>query len=221
MLAVIIPAYNEARHITAVITGLVQAYPHALIVVVDDCSADDTYALAKAAGATVLRHVVNRGQGAALRTGTRYALNQGARTIAHFDADGQFHAHDIARAVAVLESGEADVVFGSRFLADSRANMPRAKRYIIMPLAQLFNRGLGVRLSDPQAGFRAFTASAAARITWQHDKMAHCSEIQHVVFAQRLRVQEIPITVTYHEYGQRFSGGFKIISDILFGTFTK
>lgn len=221
MLAIIIPAYNEARRISKVLQELERGYPDALLVVVDDCSDDATVEQARTAKAAVLRQVVNRGQGAALRTGTRYALEQGADYIAHFDADGQFAAADIARAVATLEHNEADVVFGSRFLTGAQANVPPFKRYVIMPLAQLFNRLLGIRLSDPQTGFRVLNRTAAERVNWQHDRMAHCSEIQQAVFAAGLRVKEIPITVTYHEYGQRFAGGFKIVSDILFGTFTK
>lgn len=221
MVAIVIPAYNEEQHISDVVRTLRQHYSDALVVVVDDCSRDATCVQAQAAGAVVLRHIVNRGQGAALRTGTRYALENGAHYIAHFDADGQFAAPDIARAVEVLRRNEADVVFGSRFLPGSRANLPAFKQRIIMPLAQAFNRLLGVRLSDPQAGFRVLTRTAAERIGWQHDKMAHCSEIQQAVCRSGLRVQEIPITVTYHEYGQRFSGGFKIIGDIFFGAFTK
>lgn len=222
MLAIVIPAYNEAARIAPVLRALSAAYPAALLVVVDDCSADKTWEEARQEGVTVLRHITNRGQGAALRTGTRYALQQGATYIAHFDADGQFHAEDIQRAVALLERNEADIVFGSRFAQGARAaTMPFIKRHVIMPLARLFNRVLGVRLSDPQAGFRVATRDAFQAISWQHDQMAHCSEIQQVVFNRDLRVREIPITVTYHEYGQRFAGGFKIVGDIFFGAFTK
>lgn len=221
MLAIIIPAYNEEQRVGNVVHELKRQHADALVVVVDDCSRDRTYDVARAAGATALRHVVNRGQGAALRTGTCYALERGAEYLVHFDADGQFVAADISRAVAVLEQGEADIVFGSRFLAGARANLPPVKRYVIMPLGRLFNRLLGIRLSDPQAGFRAFTRTAAERLQWQQDRMAHCSEIQRAAFQAGLRVREIPITVIYHEYGQRLSGGFRIISDILFGTFTK
>jgi len=221
MLAIIIPAYNEAERIGAVVTTLRHSYADALVVVVDDCSTDETGIRARAAGAVVLRHFINRGQGASLRTGTRWALAHGAEYLAHFDADGQFAPTDIASAMEVLQKGTADMVFGSRFLPGALANVPPAKQRVIMPLARAFNRLLGVRLSDPQTGFRVMTHVAAERIHWQHDRMAHCSEIQQAVATAGLRVAEIPITVTYYEYGQRLSGGFKIISDIVFGTFTK
>jgi len=212
-IACIIPAYNEEKNI---VTAIQEVQPFVdEVVVVDDGSSDQSASLAQAAGATVLRHIINRGQGAALRTGTQYALETGADIIIHFDADNQFHAEEIPSLLEPLRHQEADAVLGSRFL-EKRSQLPWDKRYIIMPLARLVNRlFFGVRLSDPQSGFRALSRKTASQIQITNDGMAHCSEILYQLFKYRQRIKEVPITVTYHHYGQKFSGGLKIISDLI------
>jgi len=209
----VIPAWNEAKNITKVI-GDVKPLVNE-VVVIDDCSQDDTAALAKAAGATVLRHPINRGQGASLQTGNDYALKNGADIIIHFDADDQFLAAEIKEMVAPIINGQADIVFGSRFLGKN-SNFPFAKKYLIMPLAKIFTRlFLGIKLSDPQNGFRALSHQAAEAIRIDNREMAHASEIQAKAFEQKFRISEVPITVIYHDFGQKLSGGFKVAKDLL------
>ncbi|HPY08951.1 MAG: glycosyltransferase family 2 protein [Patescibacteria group bacterium] len=209
----IIPAYNEAEHITEVISRVRPFVDE--IVVVDDCSSDDTAQLAQAAGATVLKHPINRGQGAALQTGNDYALLKNADIIIHFDADNQFCAEEIPDLILPITSGRAQVALGSRFLT-KKSKLPASKKNIIMPLARLVNRlFFNIKLSDPQSGFRVFSKEAAQKIEIKNDGMAHCSEILHQLFKNKLKIEEVPITVVYHEFGQKFSSGFKIIKDLL------
>jgi len=111
---VVIPAFNEATVIGDVISGLRARYPN--VVVVDDRSEDDTTNVAVAAGAVVIRHPINLGQGAALQTGIRYALQRGADCIVTFDADGQHQVEDIGVLLDTHTRTNADVVIGSRFL---------------------------------------------------------------------------------------------------------
>ncbi len=208
----VVPAWNEAQTIAQVVGQLKPLLDE--VVVVDDASADDTARLAAAAGAVVLRHLLNRGQGAALRTGTRWAFNQDADIVVHFDADGQFSVDDLPALLAPLKAGQADIVFGSRFLRDN--SLPPLKRHLIMPLARLINRWLfGIRLTDPQNGLRAFTHEAFTKIIWQEDGMAHCSEILLLAHRRSLRLKEVPMTVIYHHYGQKLSGGIKILKDLV------
>ena len=110
----IIPAYNEAETITKVIND-VRPYVSE-IVVVDDGSADRTGELAEKQGVTVLRHIINRGQGAALETGNQYALAHGADIIIHFDADGQFVAPEIKVVVQPILDINISVSLSTRFL---------------------------------------------------------------------------------------------------------
>ena len=215
----VIPAFNEEKVLASVIEG-VKPYTTE-IVVVDDCSLDNTFEVAKATGVKVLRHVINRGQGAALQTGDEYALKNGADIIVHFDADGQFQAKDIKEAVIIITNDEADVVLGSRFLG-KESNMPWTKKYFIMPIARLVNKLLfQSNLTDPQNGFRVLSRIATEKITITNDGSAHCNEILHKIFHYKLRVKEIPVTVIYNEFGQslfggkgRGKGGVRIVKDL-------
>jgi glycosyltransferase involved in cell wall biosynthesis len=209
----VIPAYNEEKSIALVITNLRPFVNE--IIIVDDCSKDATFKKATATGAIVVRHIINRGQGAALRTGTQLALDRGADIIIHFDADDQFQATDIPEMLKPILEGHADAVLGSRFLG-KKSNLPKTKEYIIMPLARFINRlFFNIRLSDPQSGFRVLSRQSALKLKIENDGMAHCSEIIYRLFKNGDRVVEVPITVIYHEFGQKLGSGFKIIGDIL------
>ncbi len=211
--ACVIAAYNEAKNITKVVNNVRPFVDY--IIVVDDFSKDETFKLAGAAGAIVLKHPINRGQGAALQTGNEYALNLGADIIVHFDGDDQFLAEEIKDMIEPILKNQADIVFGSRFLG-KEANLPYFKKKVIYPLAQLFTRFiLGIKLSDPQNGFRAMTRETALKIKIENREMAHNSEIQSKAFKAKLKIAEVPITVIYHHFGQKLSGGLKIIKDLL------
>jgi len=209
----IIPAYNEEKTIGEVIDRVKPLVSK--VVVVDDGSNDETKKLASERGAVVLSHIINRGQGAALETGNKYALNNGAEIIVHFDADGQFLAEEIKDIISPIVKGEADIVFGSRFLG-KKSNLPWFKKYVIIPLAHLVNKiFIGATLTDPQNGFRAVSRETAKKITIEQDGMAHNTEIISKAFENNLKIKEIPVTIIYHDFGQRFSGGLKIIKDLI------
>jgi glycosyltransferase involved in cell wall biosynthesis len=209
----VIPAYNEAKNITEVVNRVRPFVDE--IVIVDDCSQDETANIANTLNVKVLRHPINRGQGAALQTGNDYALKNQADIIIHFDADNQFQAEEIPDLTKPIELGQADAVLGSRFLS-KKSDLPVFKKIVIMPLARIFNKlFFNIQLSDPQSGFRALSYKAAQQIKIKNDGMAHCSEILHQLYTNKIKTIEVPITVIYHEYGQKFSGGFRIIKDIL------
>ena len=123
------------------------------MVVVDDGSVDGTAAAARNAGAIVLHHSLNRGQGAALQTGFDYCLQHGARCAVTFDADGQHRVEEIAVLLAPIRSGRADVVLGSRFTGKA-PDIPRSRR-VVLRLGVLFTRLVsGARLSGTSNGLR-------------------------------------------------------------------
>lgn len=217
---VVIPAYNEAKRIGQVLEDL-SVLPYKVIVV-DDGSDDNTAEIVSSYDkVSLLRHKINRDQGAALQTGNQYALSQGADIIVHFDGDGQFLAKEIAELIRPISEKGYDMVFGSRFLG-KKSDLPFLKQYIIFPLARLVNRVfLGIKTTDPQSGFRAMNRSSAEKIKIEQDGKAHCSEIMAKAFEYKLKVKEVPITVIYHEFGQGLSHGFKILKDILFSKISK
>lgn len=212
----VVPAFNEEKNIKSIIDEVRPLVD--VLVIVDDGSTDKTADLANRSGVVLLKHIINRGQGAALRTGTAYSLNNGADIIVHFDADGQFLSRDIEKITAPIKNGAAQVVFGSRFLnSQDSSGMPWLKKYFIMPLAKAANQVFfNLNLTDPQSGFRAMSAEAARRISWRQDRMAHCSEIMLAVKNHNFKVKEIPVKVIYHNFGQSFFGGLRILKELLF-----
>ena len=212
---VVIAAYNEATVIAGVIAGVRAAgYP---VVVVDDGSADGTADAAEAAGAVVVRHPINLGQGAGLQTGIDYALSAGAETIVTFDADGQHRVEDIAVLAAALVERNVDYALGSRFLGHT-LNQPLARR-ITLKLAILFTRlTVGLRVTDTHNGLRAMTRRGAERIKLRQNRMAHASEILHQIAESRLTYVEVPVTIEYSAYslakGQKLSDALTILLDL-------
>lgn len=150
----VIPAFNEAPRLAALLARIDAEKTGLEVVVVDDGSRDRTAEVAARAGATVLRHPFNLGYGAGLQTGYKYALARDAQCVVQMDADGQHDPSDIARLLAPLERGECDLVIGSRFLAPTGYDMGFVRtlgRRFFVALA----RALGVRVTDPTSGFQA------------------------------------------------------------------
>jgi polyprenyl-phospho-N-acetylgalactosaminyl synthase len=204
------------------VMGLLRLYRN--IIVVDDCSSDDTGATAFRAGATVLRHPINLGQGAALQTGIRYALSRGAEYIVTFDADGQHRTDDIRALIDAQVRTGADVVLGSRFLGHAK-DIPWLRR-IVLRLAVLFTRlGSGVKLTDAHNGLRLLSRQAAERIRIRQNRMAHASEIIDQISALRLTLTEAPVTIVYTDYslrkGQPLGNAVNILADLLIARLKK
>lgn len=209
-------AYNEDGVIADVVRPLVDAGYS--VVVVDDGSRDQTGARAREAGAAIVRHAVNRGQGAALQSGLRYALRHGAGILVTFDADGQHSADDIPRLVGPIAARDADIVLGSRFL-EHAADVPAARR-LLLRLAVAFTGVVsGVRLTDAHNGLRAMSRRAAEQVELQLDRMAHASEIIDQLVRTGLPLVEVSVTVRYTSYslqkGQRAGNAARIVWDYL------
>lgn len=216
------PAYNEAARLGRTLQTLLPLYPN--VVVIDDGSRDATRKVAHEAGAWVLRHEVNSGQGAALQTGLDFALRQGADYLVTFDADGQHDPADIARLLAPLERGEADVSLGSRFLGQT-VNMPFTRK-LILKAGVLFTRLVSnIKVTDAHNGLRAMTREAASRIQLLQDRMAHASEILDQIRQQQLRYVEVPVTIRYTAdtlaKGQGSMQAVKIAGELLLGRMIK
>jgi glycosyltransferase involved in cell wall biosynthesis len=212
---VVIAAYNEAAVIARVVGDVKRAGYR--VVAVDDGSQDETAALAHAAGAVVLKHPFNLGQGAALQTGIDYALTQQAEVIVTFDADGQHRVMDIARLVEALAAERADFVLGSRFLGHS-PNLPPLRR-LLLQAATLFTRlTTGLQLTDTHNGLRAMTRRGAAAIRLRQNRMAHASELLSQIGASGLRYVERPVTIEYTAYslakGQNMRDAVFILLDL-------
>ncbi|MDP2656592.1 MAG: glycosyltransferase family 2 protein [bacterium] len=192
----VIPAYNEQRRVREAVRQVKQYIPN--IVVVDDCSKDRTDKEAALGGAHVLRHPINRGQGAALRTGMDYALAQGAHIIVHFDADGQMLASQIPSMIKPILEGRADIALGSRFI-DNSSKIPAMRRFVLKGGILFTHIISGLNLTDTHNGFRAMNRYAADKIQIVQDRYSHASEILDEIAKHKLRYVEVPVTTLYND----------------------
>jgi glycosyltransferase involved in cell wall biosynthesis len=218
---VIIPAFNEGQVIGSVLQELCQ-YGYK-VVVIDDGSTDDTTAQALHHPVTVLRHLTNLGQGAALETGLRYVTSMADEgVVVTFDADGQHHVEDISRLVTTLQESGCDVVLGSRFLDGARVESITWQRRALLKLATWFTRvTTGLKLTDTHNGLRVFTLEAARKIHITQNGMAHASELLSLIADLKLSYSEAPVTISYTAYstrkGQSVWNGLNILWDIMMG----
>lgn len=191
---VVVPVFNEGPVIGEVVRELLSFYPN--VVTVDDGSEDDTHVRLLETGATVIRHVVNLGQGAALRTGIDYALARGARILVTFDGDGQHRSADVERLLAELLETDADIALGSRFIGP-RQPIPAGRRMLLRAGVVFTHLVSGLRLTDVHNGLRAMHADAARKLDITQPRMAHASEILHGIAKHGLRYVEVPVIISY------------------------
>jgi glycosyltransferase involved in cell wall biosynthesis len=212
---IVVPAFNEAGVIGDVISELRAVFPN--VVCVDDGSADGTGDIALRAGAHLVRHPVNLGQGAAIQTGVEYARSRpGAQVFATFDADGQHRVTDVLAMIDRLTSDAADIVIGTRF-GPGVSRPPLLKRVVLQTAAWLSPRGRRLGLTDSNNGLRVFNKTVADRLHITMNGMGHATEFIMLIDENRWRVAEQPVEVLYTEYssakGQPLLNGVNIIVD--------
>jgi len=217
----VIPAYNEATRIRAVVEK-VRPYVDRVIVT-DDGSSDDTAAVARSAGATVVQHMTNCGAGAATMTGIEAARQGGAEIIVTIDADEQHNPADIPALLAPIKSGEADASFADRFAGKN--SIPAIRRVFNMIGNVVTVLATGKWLSDSQCGFKAFGPKAVSDIDLRMSGFEFCTEIIRESAHHRWRVAIIPTKVVYSEYslakGQSFANGVRTAFKILLRSFLR
>jgi hypothetical protein len=193
--AVVIPAYNEAANLPAVLSQIpeqVDGLVVSVIVVADGCT-DATEAVARRLGATVIRRDLRRGSGAAVRLGYEVALRSGAQIIVTIDGDGQHDPAEIHLVTKPLLSGEADMVQGSRVLGSFEVESA-VRKHGIAVFARLLSTLGRTRITDPSTGYRAMTAEALRRLDLRQDQF-YVSEVILDASRKGLTVVEVPITL--------------------------
>lgn len=213
----VVPAFNEAAVIGEVIADVRAVFDH--VVCVDDGSRDNTGALALRAGAHVVRHPVNLGQGAAIQTGVEYArIQPGAQVFVTFDADGQHRVKDVVRMIDKLTTENVDIVIGTRFADHGvRSDVPFLKRVVLRTVVFLSPRNRRLKLTDAHNGLRVFNRKVAEGLDITMSGMGHASEIIAMIDENHWRVTEEPVEILYTDYskskGQPLLNGVNIIFD--------
>ena len=210
----LIPAYNEERFIGSLVLAARAHVDH--VVVVDDGSRDSTVEIAKMAGAIVVQHQTNQGKAAGVNTGFAYIRRLDPSAVVMLDGDGQHSADDIPTVLAPVMEGVADIVVGSRFL-EVKSDIPIYRQVGQHGLTLATNLASGVRVSDSQSGYRAFSARALDELSFGQGGFSIESEMQFQARDHELRIVEVPIKVIYAERAKRnpFSHGMQVINGIL------
>ncbi len=207
---IVIPAYNEAQRISAVL-GKLRSAGYANIVVVNDGSQDNTAEVASKHTVHVLSHLINRGAGAATKTGLEYTKEQHAEVVVTLDADGQHAIDDLGKVVQPVLKGNAEVVIGSRMIDST--GMPWIRKFGNFGLNIGTFLLFGLWVSDSQSGFKAFSLAALEKISIRMDRYEFCSEMIHEIKRNKLKFIEVPIKVIYtkesYAKGQSVIGGLK------------
>lgn len=198
---IVIPLYNEASVIGGVVQSLRAHFVN--VVCVDDGSSDDSSRVARAAGALVVQHPINLGQGAALQTGFEFALSHTeCEYIITFDADGQHRIEDALGMLQLARDHDLAVVFGSRFL-DDRTDPGWLKKLVLKTAIVVTNLTTGMQLTDAHNGLRLIRRDAAQAVDLKQDRMAHATEIVLQLGRTGLPWREYPVELLYTEYSKK------------------
>jgi len=194
---IVIPAFNEEKTVGTIVEEI--AGLGYMVILVDDGSNDNTYEIAKSSKSKypnnifIYQHFINRGLGAALKTGMTGALIHGAKFVVTFDADGQHAVEDIAKVCKPLKESNAEVVIGSRPFED----MPGSKNFantIMNLMTFVFYR---TKVKDSQSGLRAFKAEIIPKLNLSSRGYGVSSEFIREIRRNRLKLAEVTITTIY------------------------
>ncbi|MDO4258570.1 MAG: glycosyltransferase family 2 protein [Actinomycetaceae bacterium] len=213
----VVPLYNEAQVIGDVIRAAREVFPN--IVCVDDGSRDDSADIALDAGAIVVPHPINLGQGAALQTGFDYVLDHTDATYAvTFDADGQHSTDDALAMRQRAIDDDLAIIYGSRFLEGS-VDISFLKRMVLLTAARVTRAQTGLKLTDAHNGLRLLRRDALERIHLRQNRMAHASEIVEQLARTGLPWAEMPVHIEYTDYsrskGQSLLNSVNILVELI------
>jgi Glycosyl transferase family 2 len=199
--AVLIPAYNEAESVGDVVRSIPPEVcgEQTEILVVDDGSGDSTSEEAAKAGAIVARHVINRGGGAALRTGYRLMAESGALVVVTLDADGQHLPSEMERLVKPVLDDEVDVAHGSRVLGDADPNT-RSREFGIVLFNKVISFITRTKVSDASNGYRAVRTTVLPQLVLRQEQF-HTSEFLIEAIKRGIPAKEVPVTVAKRTHG--------------------
>lgn len=214
---VVVPLHNEAPVISFVLAELLKVFPH--VICVDDGSTDPSARLALEAGAIVVPHPLNLGQGAALQTGFDLAVHRGQATyVLTFDADGQHRVEDAVKMRLKAEEEDLAIVYGSRFLEGPSPVGP-VKKLVLRTAALVTRWRTGLHLTDAHNGLRLLRMDAVSAVQLRHNRMAHATEIVEQLARTGLSWAEVPVVVRYTDYtrskGQSLLNSVNILVELV------
>lgn len=194
-IAIGLPAFNEEKNIGKIVAQLLdKSYS---VIVCNDGSSDSTGIIAEKMGAIIINHKKNLGYGAAIGSIFRKARDEKFDILVTFDSDGQHRISDIEKMIEPIQNKTADIVIGSRFTEDGKADMPRYRKMGIKVITNLVNSQTGKNITDSQSGFRSYSSEVLSKMNLSENGMGVSTEILIKANKQKLKIIEIPITILY------------------------
>jgi len=209
----IVPAYNEEDNIEKVINDLKEHQPLIKIVVINDCSTDNTQNIVNQLGETVINLPINLGIGGAVQTGLKYSISNQYDITIQFDGDGQHKASEIEKILKPIVNGDADVVIGSRFLGYGNFKSNIARRLGIWILMFVNSILLRSKITDNTSGFRAYNKTAVKFLARYYPQDYPEPEAVIELYRNRFRICEVPVSMQEREGG---SSSIKAFSSIYY-----
>lgn len=212
----VLPVFNEERYIGEVVNKA-KAYVDEVIVV-DDGSSDHSFERAREKGAKVVRHPLNLGKSAALKTGAEAAIEEQADIIVFMDSDGQHQAEDLPKFIQMVESGEADLAIGVRVGGDKMPFTRKAGNNLLEWMLKVF---YGLSIRDIQSGFRAFKAKDYPKLVWESKGYHADAEITVRAAQKKMQCREVEIKTIYNDpyKGMTLLDGLGLILRVLLWKF--
>lgn len=210
---IIMPAHNEAGNIRRTLAEIRESLAwSADILVVNDRSSDETGALARECGATVVDLPCNLGYGGAVQTGFKYAIRRGYDIAVLMDADGQHDPRCIPDLLAPVISGQADIAIGSRFLGQLAYRIPATRRLGMAVMAKITSQACGQRITDPTSGFQALRQDVMRFFSQDNYPMdfPDADTIMTLKF-HGFRIQEVPVTMRARFTGTSMHAGLRLL----------
>ena len=194
-IAIGLPAFNEEKNIGKIIAQLLdKSYS---VIVCNDGSSDSTGIIAEKMGAIIINHKKNLGYGAAIGSIFKKARDEKFDILVTFDSDGQHRISDIEKMIEPIKNKTADIVIGSRFTEDGKADMPKYRKIGIKVITNLVNSQTGKKITDSQSGFRSYSSEVLSQMNLSENGMGVSTEILIKANKQKLKIIEIPITILY------------------------
>ena len=194
-IAIGLPAFNEEKNIGKIIAQLLdKSYS---VIVCNDGSSDSTGIIAEKMGAIIINHKKNLGYGAAIGSIFKKARDEKFDILVTFDSDGQHRISDIEKMIEPIKNKTADIVIGSRFTEDGKADMPKYRKIGIKVITNLVNSQTGKKITDSQSGFRSYSSEVLSQMNLSEKGMGVSTEILIKANKQKLKIIEIPITILY------------------------
>lgn len=205
---VAIPVYNEQKYVESVLEKVLAIVPRGTrVLVVDDGSTDTTPLLLARYPVEVVRHAENRGYGRSMQDAFRWGMCEKADWVITMDCDEQHEPAAIPRFIEAMERDDADVISGSRYMADANGDAPPPdRRAINAQITAELNERLGLALTDSFCGFKAYRVAGLRRLSLDVDGYAFPMQFWVQAVAQGLRITELPVKLIYKDLKRSFGG---------------